>query len=44
LELLSGNCRIDKCSRFLLILPKDDLLKNIDLSKDKTEELEKAEK
>jgi acetolactate decarboxylase len=43
-ELNSGNCKIDRCSEFLLILPKDDLLKNIDLSKDKTEELQKAEK
>ncbi|MGD0784541.1 MAG: acetolactate decarboxylase [Sedimentisphaerales bacterium] len=43
-ELNSGNCKIDRCSEFLLILPKDDLLKNIDLSKDKTKELQKAEK
>jgi acetolactate decarboxylase len=43
-ELSSGNCRIDKCSEFLLILPKDDSLKDIDLSKDKTEELQKVEK
>ena len=43
-ELVSGECKIDKCSEFLLILPKDDALKNIDLSKDKTEELQKVEK
>jgi acetolactate decarboxylase len=43
-ELNSGNCKIDRCSEFLLILPKNDLLKNIDLSKDKTKELQKTEK
>ena len=43
-ELIAGSCKIDKCSEFLLILPKGDVLKNIDLSKDKTEELKKAEK
>ncbi|MGA2914750.1 MAG: acetolactate decarboxylase [Sedimentisphaerales bacterium] len=43
-DLVSGRCKIDKCNKFLLILPKGDLLKDIDLSKDKTEELEKVEK
>ncbi|MFA5291817.1 MAG: acetolactate decarboxylase [Phycisphaerae bacterium] len=43
-ELASGKCEIDKCNEFLLILPKDDSLKNIDLSKDKSEELQKVEK
>ena len=43
-ELVSGKCKIDKCNEFLLILPKDDALKDIDLSKDKTEELQKVEK
>ena len=43
-ELTSSNCRIDRCSRFLLILPEDDLLKDIDLSQDKSEELLKVEK
>jgi acetolactate decarboxylase len=43
-ELNKGRCRIDKCSEFLLILPKDDLLKSIDLSQDKTGELQKVEK
>lgn len=43
-ELISSTCKVDKCSEFLLILPKDDALKDVDLSKDKTEELKKAEK
>jgi acetolactate decarboxylase len=43
-ELISGECKIDKCNEFLLILPKDDVLKDIDLSTDKTEELQKVEK
>ncbi len=43
-ELEEGNCIIDRCNKFLLILPQDDSLKDIDLSKDKTEELKKAEK
>jgi acetolactate decarboxylase len=43
-ELETGKCRIDKCSKFLLILPEDDSLKNIDLSKDKSKDLQKVEK
>lgn len=43
-ELESGRCKIDKCSKFLLILPKSDLLKDIDLTKDKSEELGKVER
>ncbi len=43
-ELAGGESKIDKCNKFLLILPEDDLLKDIDLSKDKTGELTKAEK
>lgn len=43
-EMVWGECKIDKCNEFLLILPKDDALKGIDLSKDKTEELQKVEK
>jgi acetolactate decarboxylase len=43
-ELVAGKCEIDKCSELLLILPKDDALKNIDLSSDKTSELQKVEK
>lgn len=43
-ELTGGECKIDRCDEFLLILPKDDVLKDIDLSKDKTEELQKVEK
>ncbi|PKL42284.1 MAG: acetolactate decarboxylase [Planctomycetes bacterium HGW-Planctomycetes-1] len=43
-ELVGGECKIDRCDEFLLILPKDDALKDIDLSKDKSEELQKVEK
>lgn len=43
-ELVSGDCAIDVCNELLLILPEDDVLKDIDLSKDKSEELQKAEK
>jgi acetolactate decarboxylase len=43
-ELTEGKCQIDKCNELLLILPKDDVLKDIDLSKDKSKELQKAEK
>lgn len=43
-DMTEGECKIDKCNEFLLILPKDDVLKDIDLSKDKTEELQKVEK
>ncbi|MDD5011528.1 MAG: acetolactate decarboxylase [Phycisphaerae bacterium] len=43
-ELFGGECKIDRCDEFLLILPKDDALKDIDLSKDKSEELQKVEK
>ncbi|MGB8226742.1 MAG: acetolactate decarboxylase [Sedimentisphaerales bacterium] len=43
-ELETGKCRIDKCSKFLLILPEDNSLKNIDLSKDKSKDLQKVEK
>jgi len=43
-ELTTGKCEIDKCSELLLVLPNDDSLKNIDLSKDKSEELQKVEK
>jgi len=43
-ELAEGKCQIDKCREWLLILPEDDKLKNIDLSKDKSQELQKVEK
>ena len=43
-KLADGNCQIDKCNEWHLILPKNDLLQNIDLSKDKTTELRKVEK
>lgn len=43
-DLAEGKCEIERCNELLLILPKNDSLENIDLSKDKTKELEKAEK
>ena len=43
-ELTEGKCQIDKCNELLLILPQDDSLKDIDLSKDKSLELQKVEK
>jgi acetolactate decarboxylase len=44
-ELTSGTCEIDICNQFLLILPSDkNWLEGIDLSRDKTDELKKAEK
>jgi acetolactate decarboxylase len=43
-ELADAKCQIDKCNELLLILPKDDVLRNIDLSKDKSQELQKVEK
>ncbi|MDD5134499.1 MAG: acetolactate decarboxylase [Phycisphaerae bacterium] len=42
-ELTSGICRVDVCNKFLLILPEGDLLKDIDLSQDKSVELHKVE-
>lgn len=43
-QLDAGKCEIDKCNELLLILPEDDVLKDIDLSKDKSKELQKVEK
>jgi acetolactate decarboxylase len=43
-QLDEGNCQIDKCNELLLILPEDDVLKDFDLSKDKSKELQKVEK
>jgi len=43
-EIADGKCQIDKCNELLLILPEDDALQNIDLSKDKSQELQKVEK
>jgi len=43
-EISAGKCQIDRCNELLLMLPKDDALKNIDLSGDKTSELQKVEK
>jgi len=42
-ELTEGLCKVDMCNKFLLILPKNDSLKNIDLSQDKSAELHKVE-
>lgn len=44
-ELTSGICKADTCNQFLLVLPDNiNWLKDTDLSKDKTKELEKVEK
>ncbi|MEN6385432.1 MAG: acetolactate decarboxylase [Phycisphaerales bacterium] len=43
-EFADGKCEIDKCNELLLILPENDSLKDVDLSKDKTQELHKVEK
>jgi acetolactate decarboxylase len=43
-DLAEGKCEIDKCNELLLILPQNDLLKDVDLSKDKSQELQKVEK
>jgi acetolactate decarboxylase len=43
-EFADGKCEIDKCNELLLILPENDSLKDVDLSKDKTQELQKVEK
>lgn len=43
-QLDAGKCEIDVCNELLLILPEDDILKDIDLSEDKSEELQKVEK
>lgn len=43
-EIRKCVCKIEKCDKFLFLLPNADLVKDIDLSKDKLEELKKAEK
>ena len=44
-EISNGKCDIDLCNQFFLILPKDkEAFENVDLSKDRTEELEKVER
>ena len=44
-ELAKGRCDIDFCNQFFLILPKNvEAFKNVDLSKDRGEELERVEK
>ncbi|MFA6186986.1 MAG: acetolactate decarboxylase [Phycisphaerae bacterium] len=42
-EITEGLCKVDSCNKFLLILPQDDSLKDIDLSGDKSAELHKVE-
>lgn len=43
-EMDSGVCEIDICNRLELILPDDESFRAIDLSGDKSKELEKAER
>jgi len=44
-EIISGIVELDSCNQFLLILPEDDdSLKNIDLSVDRSGELDRVEK
>ena len=42
-ELIEGSCKVDLCNKFLLLLPENDSLKDIDLSQDKSAELHKVE-
>jgi acetolactate decarboxylase len=42
-ELTEGSCKVDLCNKFLLLLPENDSLKDIDLSQDKSAELHKVE-
>lgn len=42
-ELTEGLCKVDLCNKFLLILPENNSLKDIDLSQDKSAELHKVE-
>ncbi len=44
-EITKGKCDIDLCNQFFLILPKSkEAFENVDLSKDRSEELEKVER
>ena len=44
-EIKSGNCQIDLCDKFYLILPRDETgFQHIDLSKDRSKELVEVEK
>jgi len=44
-ETTSGKCELDLCNQFFLILPKDkEAFANVDLSKDRSDELKKVEK
>ncbi|MCG6878240.1 MAG: acetolactate decarboxylase [Deltaproteobacteria bacterium] len=43
-EMEKGLCAVDICNQFVLILPENlDLLKSVDLSKDRSKELERVE-
>ena len=42
-QLDSGLCKADICNKYTLVLPQSDILKDLDLSQDKSEELEKVE-
>lgn len=45
LETETGTCAIDRCNRFLLVLPtKGDAFQEVDLSKDRSKELYQIEK
>jgi acetolactate decarboxylase len=44
-EIKSGNCQIDLCDKFYLLLPKNEAgFQNIDLTKDRSKELMEVEK
>lgn len=45
MELTRGTCTVDRCHQFLLILPPDDTtLQGLDLSRDRSHELQQVEK
>ncbi|MFA6173308.1 MAG: acetolactate decarboxylase [Kiritimatiellales bacterium] len=41
---IGGALQIDTCNRFYMVLPEDGRLRTVDLSKDRSKELEKVEK
>jgi len=43
-ELMEGSADIDRCNRFLLILPEDDRFGRVNLGVDRSRELEEAER
>ena len=43
-EMERGRCMVDVCNKFVLILPENqETLKSVDLSKDRSKELERVE-